>query len=254
MKGLSFILALIYAVLIVLLLLLNRTPAPEVHEATIVVVDALTDKPIKGAKVKIKTTDEQCPSTTLTTDRDGQCTFEFTDPDEQLTIATATKQGYHDAELEEAIDLAYFLDDELTIPMEKEDPVSEGREIGAQGDLKVTLLWDNDSVDLDLHILEPNGFEICYKDGQRSDPRTGGELDIDWIPGNNAGQPIGENIYWQHPPKGQYKVWVECYQPETAPPTSCNVIVYRVNQEPRVYNAQTQCVHDVQQITTITVE
>lgn len=254
MKGLSAILCFIYAALIVLLFLLQPKKAEVTdYEALIIVVDAETEEPIKGAKVLVKTTDEDCPELTLRTDADGECTFEFSDPDEMLTVAIASKSGYNSGELEEELELAYFLDDDLTIPLTKQDVVREGRQIGAQGNLKITLLWTDDAVDLDLHVLEPNGFEICYKDGQRADSRTGGELDIDWIPGNHE-QAIGENIFWQNPPKGQYKVWVECYQPESAPPTDCSVVVYRLNEEPQVFNVRTNGFHDVQQVTTITVE
>jgi hypothetical protein len=252
-KGLIAILVFIYAVLIALLFLLQpKKPEIPEYEAKIIVVDAETEEPIKGAKVKIRTTDEECPELTLKTDADGECSFEYSDPDEMLTVAIASKSGYNDAEVEEEFELAYFLDDELVIPLTKQDVINEGREIGAQGNLKVTLLWEDSTVDLDLHILEPNGFEICYKDDQRHDVRTGGQLDIDWIPGN-AEQAIGENIFWQNPPAGAYKVWVECYQPEEAPPTECNVVVYRVNQEPEVFRITVNGYHDVQQVTTIQI-
>ncbi|MCR4602680.1 MAG: hypothetical protein K5683_03990 [Prevotella sp.] len=253
MKGLIAVLCSIYIVLIILLLLNQKEKEPEVYEARIIVVDEETNKPIKGAEIVLETTDEACPEITLTTNRKGECTFEFSSPDEMMTSAYASKSGYHDAEVEE-LELAYFLEDDLTIPLKKEDIVNEGRDIGATGNLKVTLLWDNDGVDLDLHVLEPNGFEICYKDGQREDLQTGGQLDIDWIPNNNPGRAIGENIFWENPPRGIYKVWVECYQPEEAPPTDCNVIVYRVNQEPQVFNVRTNGVHDIQQVTTINIE
>jgi len=253
MKGLIAVLCSIYIALILLLLLLPKDKEPELYEANIIVVDEDTDEPIKGAKVKIETSDEECPEITLSTNRKGECSFEFSSPDELLTVAIASKSGYQSAEVEE-MELAYFLEDELTIPLKKEDLVDQGRDIGATGNLKVTLLWENDQVDLDLHILEPNGFEICYKDGQREDSQTGGQLDIDWIPNNTIGTPIGENIFWENPPRGVYKVWVECYQPEDAPPTDCNVIIYRVNQEPQVFNVRTTGVHDVQQVTTVNVE
>jgi len=252
MKGLIAVLCTIFIALIVLLLLL-KPKEPELYEARIIVVDEDTDNPLRNAKITIETTDEECPEITLRTNRDGECTFEFCSPDEMMTYAYASKSGYHDAEVEE-MELSYFLDDELVIPLKKEDLVNQGRDIGATGNLKVTLLWEDDQVDLDLHILEPNGFEICYKDGQREDSRTGGQLDIDWIPNNNIETPIGENIFWENPPRGAYKVWVECYQPEDAPATDCNVIVYRVNQEPQVFNVRTNGVHDVQQVTTVNIE
>ena len=256
MKGLSATLFLIYAVLIGLLFLLQPKKAKdEVHEARIIVVDADTEDPIKGAKVKITTSDEEIGTLTLKTNANGECFFEFTNPDELLTKAVASKSGYGKAEVEEC-ELAYFLDDDLVIPLKKKDVVREGREIGAEGNLKVTLLWTDETVDLDLHVLEvleSSTFEICYRDGQLVSPNTGGKLDVDWIPGNTQ-RSIGENIFWQNPPRGQYRVWVECFNPESAPPTDCDVIVYRRNQEPKVFNLVINGYHDVQQVDTIVVE
>ena len=44
------------------------------------------------------------------------------------------------------------------------------------GELRFTLEWEGDD-DLDLHVVTPGGFEIYYS--ARSDPTTGGFLDVD---------------------------------------------------------------------------
>jgi hypothetical protein len=76
-----------------------------------------------------------------------------------------------------------------------EDEVVERlQEAGAQfGDPQFSLAWNNRN-DLDLHVIDPAGNHIWYR--QRTSP-TGGELDVD----ANADQlrtterPV-ENIYW----------------------------------------------------------
>lgn len=252
MKGLSTILFLFYAILIALLFLLKpeKEKQDEDNEAKIQVVDADTEEPIEGAKVKITTTDEECEELTLKTDEDGECTFEYSDEDATVTSIIASKRDYERARVEE-MEMAYFKDDVLIIPLKKLNVIEEGREIGAQGKLKITLLWQDETVDLDLHVVQPSGKEICYLEGYQNDPDTGGALDVDWIPGNPNN--IGENIFWQTPPQGQYKIIVECFNPEEAPAADAVVIVYREGQEPQKFDIQTAGYKDRQQVATITI-
>lgn len=79
------------------------------------------------------------------------------------------------------------------------------------GDVKVTLSFDRDA-DLDLHVVEPEGFEIFF--GEPLSP-TGGELDLDSnascrIDGQNA-----ENVFWPQgaAPRGTYEVYVTYFDP-----------------------------------------
>jgi hypothetical protein len=77
------------------------------------------------------------------------------------------------------------------------------------GALRVSLSWHNHD-DLDLHIVEPNGYRIYYPNKRTASP-TGGMLDVDM----NAGfslltrDPV-ENITWQRLPKtpGEYQILV----------------------------------------------
>jgi hypothetical protein len=99
-----------------------------------------------------------------------------------------------------------------------EDEVVERlQEAGAQfGDPQFSLAWNNRN-DLDLHVIDPAGNHIWYR--QRTSP-TGGELDVD----ANADQlrtterPV-ENIYWppDNAPEGVYKVYVHHYANHGAP-------------------------------------
>lgn len=254
MKTLRIILALIYVVLIALLFILKGCEKePEPRKAMIQVVDADTEEPIEGARVKVKTTDPSCPSITLTTDEEGECEFEYTNPEETMTQAVASKRGYDKGTVED-LELSYFDDETLVIPLKRKDVVDEGRQIGATGKLKVTLLWEDENVDLDLHVVQPNGFEIFYEEGHRRDRRTGGALDVDWIPGEGNPEHIGENIYWATPPRGTYRVSVHLYNPEEAAPTPCTVIVYREGAEPETFAITMLGYHDLQHVTEVTVQ
>jgi hypothetical protein len=91
------------------------------------------------------------------------------------------------------------------------------------GTLVITLRWVQDA-DLDLHVVDPNGFEIWAKNinsapppvpGQPSDPnawKSGGILDFD----SNASCMIDglnqEDVYWTvPPPSGHYLVRVDAF-------------------------------------------
>ena len=83
------------------------------------------------------------------------------------------------------------------------------REEAQSGDVRISLMWDN-SNDLDLHCIDPNGERIFFNH-KRS--RSGGELDVDM----NAQPPYSrepvENIYWpkDRAPAGKYRVEVNHY-------------------------------------------
>jgi uncharacterized protein YfaP (DUF2135 family) len=78
------------------------------------------------------------------------------------------------------------------------------------GDVQVSVSWDADN-DLDLHVVDPNGFEVYY--GADTSPE-GGTLDLD----SNAGCTIdgvnNENITWPTgaAPHGMYTVRVDNYE------------------------------------------
>lgn len=256
MKVLNFILFSIFAGLIIALLLLQpKKPAePEEMDAKIVVVDEDTEEPIEGVKIKITTSDDS--EVSLITDENGECAFTYTDSDAQITILRATKSGYERVEIED-YDLSKFEDDDLVIPMKKQNMTNRGQQIGASGALKITLMWDDPSVDLDLHVIEPNGFEISYlggREGQMRDPDTGGELDVDWQPNNNSPDNIGENAVWQTSPRGTYKASVVLYGPEGVSSVDCTVVVYQENQPEQTYTLTLNGQGDIKEIPDIVVQ
>ncbi|MDX1690192.1 MAG: hypothetical protein R3290_04115 [Acidimicrobiia bacterium] len=67
------------------------------------------------------------------------------------------------------------------------------------GDVQVQLIWPEENVDLDLHVIEPDGFEIYYADRSSA---SGGWLDHD----NTFGAGTPENVFWEDPPAGTYRV------------------------------------------------
>lgn len=81
---------------------------------------------------------------------------------------------------------------------------------GGRGTLKINLKW-NTTDDLDLHVFDPDGFEIYYNEKEHVCNGVKGQLDID----ANAATPYTrtpqENIYWEegkNAPIGKYKVQV----------------------------------------------
>jgi hypothetical protein len=75
------------------------------------------------------------------------------------------------------------------------------------GDPQFTLIWQG-RADLDLHVEEPGGAEISWK--ERKGPK-GGRLDVDMRTG-----PGPENVYWEQGqgPPGVYRWYVNYYGPE----------------------------------------
>lgn len=104
-----------------------------------------------------------------------------------------------------------------------ENAVEHAEAIGHDGKLKITLLWDFPG-DLDLHVKEPNGTEIFYRN--KKDSASGGQLDVDNTAGGNGS---AENIYWENPPKGEYVVSVVYYKMKQNNVNGglCHVIVKR---------------------------
>jgi len=84
--------------------------------------------------------------------------------------------------------------------------LAKGSLNSGSGEIKITLTWDNTS-DLDLHVIDPNGSEIYY--GSTSS-QSGGLLDIDDIDGFGP-----ENIYWDFEVHGTYIVAVNHYSGST---------------------------------------
>jgi hypothetical protein len=81
--------------------------------------------------------------------------------------------------------------------------------VTAGGDVQVSLSWDTPT-DVDLHLVEPGGFEIYY--GTPFSP-SGGQLDLDSNPGCLIDGVNNENItYSGVAPPGEYIVRVDFWE------------------------------------------
>lgn len=86
--------------------------------------------------------------------------------------------------------------------------------VGGDGQLRFNLQFTNESlVDLDLHVITPNGDEIYYAAVEDS---TGGKLDVDCYCGGCPNGP-NENVFWPYEvvtaPAGSYEVFIEYFGP-----------------------------------------
>lgn len=129
--------------------------------------------------------------------------------------------------------------------------VRQAEAIGSSGALKITLLW-NFHADIDLHVKEPNGKEIYYKENK--DLSTGGYLDVD---NREGGDGAAENIFWNDPPKGQYLVGLEYYdkaQSDRAESGTCTIVVFQEGREPVAYNVNMSTLKEFKTILSINID
>ncbi len=91
------------------------------------------------------------------------------------------------------------------------------------GDVQVTLTWEGDA-DLDLHVTDPEAFEISFASGSAP---SGGELDVDTIPVEGDNGPHVENVFWPPggAPSGEYAAWVFNFGGSTTGPSSFSLRV-----------------------------
>ena len=108
----------------------------------------------------------------------------------------------------------------------EDDKTPENTIKGTPGNPRFNLQFTNENnVDLDLHVLTPDGTEIYYDNPSGQ----GGTLDLDCLCGDCANGP-NENIYWVEgtAPKGTYKFWVEYYEACNGDNASSNFTLRRI--------------------------
>lgn len=76
--------------------------------------------------------------------------------------------------------------------------------------MRVSLAWFNHD-DLDIHAIEPNGYEIYFGSRSRKSPGNNGCLDVDMNAGRGTTREPVENIVWDTPKDGVYKIVVNNY-------------------------------------------
>ena len=141
--------------------------------------------------------------------------------------------------------------DEVEIDTTATEVVRQAESIGSTGALKVTLLW-NFHADIDLHVKQPNGKVIYYK--EKKDISTGGFLDVD---NREGGDGAAENIFWNEPPKGQYLVALNYYgksQSGQAEAGTCTIVVFQEGREPVAYNVNMSTLNEFKNIVLINIE
>ena len=84
-----------------------------------------------------------------------------------------------------------------------------GEVSGGTGDVRISLIWDANA-DLDLHVIDPCGFETDWTRKERICLGLSSKLDVDNISG---GPNSVENIFWKtnEAPNGTYMYWVHCF-------------------------------------------
>ena len=117
------------------------------------------------------------------------------------------------------------------------------------GNLKVTLSW-NFYADIDVAVVEPNGYVINWK--HKRSYFTGGFLDVD---NREGGYCSTENIYWENPEDGTYQVYLNEYGPaERNGMTQCGICKVTIMYKGvgKVYDVPMD-VDDTKTITEITL-
>lgn len=86
------------------------------------------------------------------------------------------------------------------------------RENAQTGKVQVSLKWDNRN-DLDIHLIEPSGNRISYRNKVS---RAGGTLDVDMNAGEQeSNKPIENIFYGVNAPAGHYRIVVDFYSKKT---------------------------------------
>ena len=109
---------------------------------------------------------------------------------------------------------------------------------GGRGSLKINLKW-NTYDDLDLHVIDPDGVEICFSDKEHRCQEVLGKLDIDANAGSSHTRTPQENIFWEdgkNAPLGRYKVFVEYFaKKDTLTEVPFTVTVYPDKGQSKVF-------------------
>lgn len=137
-------------------------------------------------------------------------------------------------------------------PIDSASVVEQAQHTGQSGNLKITLLW-NFHGDIDLHVTQPNGKTIYYKEVK--DTSTGGFLDID---NRNGGNGSAENIFWENPPKGNYHVKLVYYKESQttgiAESGTCSVVIFQQGKSPQTYQVEMNNVNETKNVVTVNIQ
>ncbi|MHC4778078.1 MAG: YfaP family protein, partial [Planctomycetota bacterium] len=94
-----------------------------------------------------------------------------------------------------------------------------------QRDMKITVNWDTDATDMDMHVTDPKGETCMYN---HKVTKIGGRLDIDVTDGFGP-----ETFTLANAVKGRYKIHLHYYGPSKGPVTVATVWIVLHEGTPR---------------------
>ncbi len=133
-------------------------------------------------------------------------------------------------------------------------PLTEGQFIKLlDTDMRIVMMWDADSTDIDMHVKEPSGEEVYYKH-QRS--KTGGLVSHDVTTGYGP-----EEFLHKIAPKGRYDVFTKYFashQQNLIGPATITLMMYtnwgRENQQSEIVSLRLEKAKDKVIVGSFTVK
>lgn len=122
----------------------------------------------------------------------------------------------------------------------------------SHGDVELTLNWENTN-DLDLICVDPNGEEISFRNKKSS---SGGILDVDMnVEEPRTSRPV-EHIYWPHnsAPKGTYHVYLYYYENYDEEKSTSYVVKVKYSESSKKYEGTIHSEKDLLEIISFTIE
>lgn len=104
-------------------------------------------------------------------------------------------------------DFAWSYDGNITDSIKERVKAAGGR---TDAKLRASLAWFNFD-DLDIHAIEPDGYEIYFANRSQASPRSKGRLDVDMNAGGGHSREPVENIVWDNPQDGEFKIVIHNY-------------------------------------------
>lgn len=180
----------------------------ELHKpknAEIIVVDSLTRVPLEGITVILETDGQ---SQTEISDIDGSVIFDKIKYKDNVEIVVSTEsQDYEDVRKYYTIESPETLHDTIALLS-----FDDGGLRGERGDITVNLKWETTD-DLDLFLYDPCENRVYFKTRKQDCNGGNGYLDLD---ANASDDTLltnpQENIFWNEPSPGVYRVYVLFYK------------------------------------------
>jgi hypothetical protein len=119
------------------------------------------------------------------------------------------------------------------------------RENAQTGKVQVSLKWDNRN-DLDIHLIEPSGNRISYRNKVS---RAGGTLDVDMNAGEQeSNKPIENIFYGVNAPAGHYRIVVDFYNKKTSIQNNRFSVLLGVNGSYHVFSGFANMEHSLKTV------